>query len=192
MAAPASLKQFDYGPSHKYKMNNSLTDKTDDILEAQGVGMLKRKAITVATVTVVNKHFKDANGIEIFESKSSAAGIPGAVEICHLDGKPYPDNHSLYGNIIETCSRKTPAEINNPYLYADFDAASFDEEGKLFYCYSESDPEKNKGPKWQAEVVSGFRMVDGIKRWVRTNHFICPEKQLDRKVTLFYDYIGEA
>lgn len=57
MAAPASLKQFDFGPDHKYKMNNSLTDKTDDVLECQGVGMLKRKAISVATVSGTSAPF---------------------------------------------------------------------------------------------------------------------------------------
>lgn len=51
MAAPADLKFFEYGPARKYKMNNSLTDKNDDILEVQGVGMMKRKAISMATVT---------------------------------------------------------------------------------------------------------------------------------------------
>lgn len=134
----------------------------------------------------------DPSGVEMFESKSSAAGIPGAVEKMYLDGKPHKDDHSLYGHILETSSRKTPAEINNAYLTADLDPCSFDEEGRLFYCYSESDPEKNKGPRWHAEVVSGFRMVDGVKRWIRTNHFVCPEKGMDRKVTLFYDYVGEA
>lgn len=51
MAAPADLTIFKYGPGLKYKMNQTLTDPNDDILEVQGVGLLKRKAITVATVT---------------------------------------------------------------------------------------------------------------------------------------------
>lgn len=140
----------------------------------------------------MNKHYKNADGVEVFESKSSAAGIPGAVEVITVDGKPHKDDHSLYGHILETGYRKKPEEINDPYLTDNMLPESYDEEGRLFYVYSESDPEKNKGPKWTAGVVAGFRMVDGVKRWIRTNHFFCPEKGMDRKVTLYYDWVGEC
>ena len=45
--------------------NKTLSDpRTDTILQLQGVGWLKRKAISLGTVTLDIKHYKDDDGVE--------------------------------------------------------------------------------------------------------------------------------
>ncbi|KAG6818054.1 hypothetical protein H0H87_009209 [Tephrocybe sp. NHM501043] len=58
MAAPDSLNILDI--SGTYVMNKSISDNfTDEILRLQGVSWWKRKAISVGTVTLKIKHYKE-------------------------------------------------------------------------------------------------------------------------------------
>ncbi|KAJ8606120.1 hypothetical protein MRB53_041196 [Persea americana] len=202
MAAPADIRgQYlvhssttltplpGYSTSAKWIMNTTLSDPHDDVLAVQGVGYLKRKAIGMATVTVVNSCSKDAEGHHIVHSASSASGIPGASEKLVINGKPHASDHSVYGSIITTPSLKKPSEIEDPFLTENLLPDSFDDEGKALFVASESDKSKNKNGPWTAEVTSGYMTIDGTKRWVRLNHFKCPAKGMDKKIRLVYDFV---
>lgn len=61
--------------------NKKLSDpRSDDILAAQGVGWMKRKAIQLATITLTVKHFKDDKSVEnINIDQALTGGISGMV-----------------------------------------------------------------------------------------------------------------
>jgi hypothetical protein len=172
-------------------MNTTLSDKHDDVLAAQGVGFIKRKAIGMVTVSVTNT-VKQVDGVTVIESASHAANVPGAKEEVWLDNKPHGTNHEIYGQMITTATTKKPEEITDAWLKADWLPESADADGKLLFIHSESDP-ANKN-KWHADVVSGYANieVDGVtqKRWVRKNAFKCTSKPLERNVRLVYDYVS--
>jgi hypothetical protein len=44
-----------------------MRDSTDGILELQGIGWIKRKAINAMTLTISLKHFKDSASVEHIE-----------------------------------------------------------------------------------------------------------------------------
>jgi hypothetical protein len=65
MAVPATFTSVDF--SGKFTPNSSLSDSTETILEHQGVGWMKRKAINAITLTLGLRHFKDDSGVEHIE-----------------------------------------------------------------------------------------------------------------------------
>ncbi|KAG6878645.1 hypothetical protein C0993_001168 [Termitomyces sp. T159_Od127] len=63
MATPDSLNILDI--SGTYTMNKVKSDNLfDEILRLQGVSWFKRKAISLGTITLKVKHYKDDEGIE--------------------------------------------------------------------------------------------------------------------------------
>lgn len=178
----------------KWVMNQKLSDDSDAILSAQGVGFLKRKAINMTTVQVVNTTSVN-NGVKTVKSASSASGIPGAQEEIVLDGQPRKSDHSVYGKIISTASLKKPEEVDEAYLTQGYRPDSFDEEGKMIYVYSTSDKDAGNKLTWTGIITSGFQdiSVGGKveKRWCRLNHFK-DNKGLEKRIRLVYDFVGTA
>lgn len=168
MAAPASYTG--YANNGKWVMNQKLSDGSDDILAAQGVGYLKRKAIGMTTVQVTNV-VRVEGGVTVIKSSSSASGIPGAEEEIWLDGKERKNNHSIYGKIKSTATAKKPSEIDESYLTSGFLPDSQDPEGRIVYVHSVSDKEAGNKYDWVGIITSGFMEVDvGGKverRWCR-------------------------
>lgn len=175
-------------------MNTKLSDPSDEILAAQGVGYLKRKAIGMTSVSIVNTH-KTVDGVLELTSVSSASGIPGATEVIHLDNKPYHSDHSVYGKIITTGTTAKPDEISETYLKTGWTQDSYDEEGKLLYIKSSSDKAAGNKTDWNAGLTSGFQDVDVggkvEKRFCRLNQFESA-KGLKKTIRLVYDYAGKV
>lgn len=148
-----------YTNNAKWIMNTKLSDPSDTILAAQGVGYLKRKAIAMTTVTIVNTH-KVENGVIVLTSASSASGIPGAIEVVYLNGETRHADHSVYGKIESTAELRSPKDIPEPYLTAGYTADSYDSDGKQPYIDSRSDKQAGNKLEWTGIVTSGFQEVD--------------------------------
>lgn len=168
MAAPANMTG--YANNAKWTMNHKLSDGSDDILAAQGVGFLKRKAIGMATVGVSNTTYTEGDHL-VVKSQSSASGIPGAVEEVHLDGSEKHSDHAIYGKIVTVANLKKKEEISDSFMTADLLPESGDEQGRLIYIESHSDKAAGNKYDWTAVVTSGFMNIDVggkvEKRWVR-------------------------
>lgn len=193
MATPDSFTGY-LNPG-KFVMRQDLSGNSDPILAAQGVGFLKRKAIGMATVTVVNTNRTEPDGTVVVKSASSASGIPGATEELFLGAGPKKSDHSVYGKIITTAEPKKPEEIEEKYLTEGYLPESLDADGKLLYIYSVSDKEAGNKYDWTGVLTSGFQnvVVNGKseKRWVRLNWFK-DNKGFESKIRLVYDYAGPA
>lgn len=193
MSAPAEFKNYQ-NPTAKYTMNTKLSDASDDILAAQGVGYLKRKAIGMTTVSIVNSS-KIVDGILELTSISSASGIPGATEITRLDGQPKKNDHSVYGKIITIAQPVKPEEIPEEYLKTGWLPESYDDEGKLLYIKSQSDKDAGNKYDWHAALTTGFQDIDVggkvEKRFCRLNVFE-DKKGFKKSIRLVYDYVGPA
>lgn len=192
MACPADITG--YSTNAKWTMNHKLSEPSDDILSAQGVGYLKRKAIGMATVSVTNTTTV-VDGVTVVKSSSSASGIPGAQEEVHLNGQPKASDHSIYGKILTTGAAKKPEEISDKYLTENMLPDSLDSEGRMFYVSSQSDKSAGNKYDWTAEVTSGYQNVDvggkTEKRWVRLNHFK-DNKGFEKRIRLVYDFVSRA
>lgn len=188
MSVPASITTAN-GLSAKWVMNAKLSTPYEDVLSVQGVGFMKRKAITLATVTVNNTVSTNAAGVTEIESKSSASGIPGAQEHIIADGQEHKSNHEIYGQIITKArwvsvdeAKAVDAGLVDLIVAESTDPAT----GKILLIESWADESAGNKTGWHAHLTSGFKTVDGERRWVRINSF--KSKKVNKLVVLVYDY----
>lgn len=72
----------------------------DLILQYQGVGWFKRKAISLATLTLIINHYKDDGGVEHIDIDQSLSGGVGATtERRTLDWIERKHDDSLFGSV---------------------------------------------------------------------------------------------
>ncbi|KAF8879320.1 hypothetical protein CPB84DRAFT_1793415 [Gymnopilus junonius] len=186
MAVPADLTVLDI--SGKYVMNKTLSDqRTDEILQLQGVGWLKRKAIAYGTVTLLIKHYKDDDGVEHIDIEQTlTGGIPGTSERRTLWWKERENEDHLFGAVKGKSRRVKPTELNIPFLTTDWTPDTL--ENGLIQSYVESDTPKS-GTTWIADQTWGIEEINGERRYVRHVKFTGPGGE-DIEAKLVYDYLG--
>ncbi|KAF8898892.1 hypothetical protein BD779DRAFT_45380 [Infundibulicybe gibba] len=136
----------------KYSMNKSLSGDTDEILTLQGVGWLKRKAVSAATVTLHVKHYKDDAGIEHIDiNQLVAGGISGTTESRTLDWAERENEDHLFGAVKGKSRRVKVEELGETYLKEGWTGDTI--EHGLVQSYAESNTLKNK-ISWTANQVS--------------------------------------
>lgn len=186
MAVPADLTSLDF--SGQYTLNKTLTDpRTDTILSLQGVGWLKRKAISLGTITLHVSHFKDDAGVEqINIEQTITGGIPGTSEARVLDGTERDSEDHVFGQIVSKARRVKVDELEHEFLKKGWTADTL--ENGLVEVSSRSDTPKS-GRVWSAVQAWGIDEIDGERRYVRHVKFTGPKEE-DIELMMVYDYLG--
>ena len=131
--------------------NKSLSGDMDEILRLQGVGWLKRRAISLATVTLYVKHYKDDSGVEHIDIEQKlTGGIPGTTEKRILDWTFREHDDSLYGAVRGKSRRVKLDEIETEFLKKGW-LEDTEEHGGI-NAYAQSDTAKS-GRSWTADQV---------------------------------------
>ncbi len=131
--------------------NKTLSDPTDTILQLQGVGWLKRKAISLGTVTLDIKHYKDDDGVEHIDiDQTITGGIPGTREERTLWWKERENEDSLFGSVIGKSRRVKADELDVPFLKEGWTEDTYERD--LVQAYAESNTPKS-GLVWIANQV---------------------------------------
>ncbi|BFZ58579.1 hypothetical protein PYCC9005_005643 [Savitreella phatthalungensis] len=192
MSLPASINSAN-GLSAKMTMNAKLSTPYEDVLSAQGVGMLKRKAISYGTVSIENRVSKNASGNLEIVSASFLGSIPGAKEHIYVDDQEHKDKHDIYGDMITRARLVTPDEARqiDPALVDSLVLEeTVDENGKIVLIESWADASAGNKTNWRAFLTTGVTLVDvnGTKerRWTRINKFNSPK--VNKVVVLVYDF----
>lgn len=178
--------------SGKYTMNLTLSGKSDDILSAQGVGWIKRKAIAMSTLYIDLKH----NGLKGPEEKiyieQKVGSIGGSVEdYKDFTGTPIPNAHEVYGDMFTSAKRESLSSIaaENKFLASGWIDSEFGEAGPIVIRSRNADTNKYV---WEAVQVWGIRMVEvngkPERRYARLTYF--KSKSLTKELLLVYDYTG--
>ncbi|THH18405.1 hypothetical protein EW146_g2555 [Bondarzewia mesenterica] len=184
MAAPATLTTLDL--SGKYTMNKTLSGSTDEILRLQGVGWFTRKAIGLATLTLVVTHYKDDDGVEHIDiDQTLTGGVKGTTELRVLDWQPREHEDHIFGYVVGKSKRVKVDDIEDEFMKANWLPDTVDH--GAVNSYVESDTPKS-GTSWIAEQVWGFEEINKERRYVRHVNFTGPESQ-NIQVVLVYDYI---
>ncbi|KAH9486607.1 hypothetical protein JR316_0000672 [Psilocybe cubensis] len=184
MAVPSDFTVLDI--SGKFVMNKTLSDqRTDTILQLQGVSWLKRKAISIGTITLAIKHYKDEDGVEHIDiDQTLTGGIPGTRETRTLWWKERQNEDHLFGAVIGKSRRVKAEELDIPFLQGPWTADTL--EHGLIQSYVESDTPKS-GTTWIANQTWGIEEIDGERRYVRHVKFTGPKAE-DIEAKLVYDY----
>uniref|UniRef100_A0A0W0FGZ1 Uncharacterized protein n=1 Tax=Moniliophthora roreri TaxID=221103 RepID=A0A0W0FGZ1_MONRR len=151
MAVPTEFTILDI--TGKFVMNKTLSDPTDDILAAQGVGWMKRKAIGLATLTLFVKHYKDDNGVEHIDIDQVLTGrIPGTREERTLNWTERENEDHVFGPVVGKSRRiKDLSEIEDDFLKTGWTPDSL--EHGLVQSWVESDTPQS-GRTWIAIQAS--------------------------------------
>jgi hypothetical protein len=117
----------------------------------KGVSWFKRKAISIGTITLYIKHYKDDTGVERIDiDQTITGGIPGTREERCLDWTTRNRDDSLFGAVVGR-SRRTKADaIECDFLKTDWTADTL--EHGLIQSYVESDTPKSN-TTWIADQV---------------------------------------
>ncbi|KAJ7264154.1 hypothetical protein C8J57DRAFT_1133098 [Mycena rebaudengoi] len=187
MAVPATFTTQDI--SGKFTMNKTLSDPTDKILEHQGVGWIKRQAISVATVTLAIKHYKNADGVECIDIDSTlTGGIPGNREERVMTWTERAKDDSMFGAVLAKSRRVKASELEEEFLTKNWTVDTV--EHGLIQSYVASDTQKS-GTTWVANQTWGIEDINGERRYARHIEFLGPKGE-EIKARLIYDYHGPA
>ncbi|KAJ7092578.1 hypothetical protein C8R44DRAFT_891035 [Mycena epipterygia] len=185
MAVPADFTILDI--TGKFIMNKGMSGDTDRILTLQGVGWLKRKAISLGTVTLDIKHYKDDGGVEHVDiDQTLTGGIPGTREERILSWTERENEDHLFGAVIGKTRRVQASELEEEFLKKDWTADTL--EHGLIESYVYSDTPKS-GTTWIADQTWGIQEINGERRYVRHVKFTGPKGE-DIEALLVYDYQG--
>ncbi|KAJ6574967.1 hypothetical protein B0H19DRAFT_1254600 [Mycena capillaripes] len=185
MAVPADLNILNI--SGKFTMNKAMSGDTDRILMLQGISWLKRKAISMATVTLDIKHYKDDDGVERVDiDQTLTGGIPGTREERILSWTERSTNDSLFGYVIGKSRRCQVSELDEEFLKKDWTADTI--EHGVIQSYVISDTAQS-GTTWIANQAWGIQEINGERRYARNVKFTGPKGE-DVEALLVYDYVG--
>ena len=170
--------------------NKSLSDSTDPALALQGIGWLTRKAVGLATITLVVKQYEGppsppaeasappATHIEI--DQIATGGLKGTSEKRCLDSTFREHSDWMFDTVKGRSAWVTPAEVEDAFLLKGWEPGS----AEHVLSYVES-----IGNGWTATQIWGFQVVDGERRYCRN---IVVAKGSERvEMRLVYDYLAE-
>lgn len=173
--------------SDSCEQNKKLTGDIDALLALQGVNWLLRKAVGLATVTLVVKQYTDDNGVVQIDIESFATGgIKGTSERHPMDGQTYPHNDYVFGSMkavnkwIKLSDLKDDDE-DDKFLKTGWSKDIIDA-GEVVY----NEVEAEAG--WTARGTWGFEMIDGERR--HTRHGILKKGDKTIRRTQVFDYAG--
>ncbi|KAF4535179.1 hypothetical protein DIS24_g2792 [Lasiodiplodia hormozganensis] len=188
MAAPLEKTVQDFNGS--WVMNKKESGNTDAILELQGFGWLLRRAIRIATVTLICKQYKDENGLEHIDiDQITTPSLPGKKETPEervLDWEWRDSVNGVFGKVKGRTRRITLADLpddeDGKFMKEGWDESTI-EGGDLIETFVE-----NQDSGWTANQTWGFELKDGVRKHTRHVVVKAGEKVLREK--LVYDYNG--
>ncbi|KAJ3985400.1 hypothetical protein F5890DRAFT_1510461 [Lentinula detonsa] len=137
----------------RFLQNKSLSDSPDDMLSAQGVGWIKRKAMGAATITVTLTHSKDASGMENLSLvQVVSGGDPAEPEEKVFDWVERKKEIKLFGPCVTKSKRVSLDEVQEPFLKEGWSADTLEHGCILVHLANEG---KNG---WKTEQVCDFRL----------------------------------
>ncbi|KAJ6461228.1 hypothetical protein C8R47DRAFT_1225920 [Mycena vitilis] len=179
MAVPKTYTMMDISGKYTLKKALSDLDASDTILEQQGVGLLKRKAISFAGGAVCIEHRKDEDGVEYIELQP-ISGISAPKESRVLTWTDKTFEHPIFGRIVTKSRRIKPAELDDEHLKKGWSPETI--EGGVIQTHV-------AGKKWTAIQTWGIEEIDGEKRHSRHTTFTGPRGNIIY-ARLVYDYGG--
>ncbi|KAJ7169740.1 hypothetical protein C8R46DRAFT_896663 [Mycena filopes] len=183
MSVPADFTILDL--SGKFTLNKSKSGETDKILALQGVSWIKRTAISVGTLTLAVKHYKDDAGIENVDiDQTLTGGIPGTSEKRLLSWTERPNEDHLFGAVIGKSRRCKVHELDEDFLKTGWTADTLEHGVIQSYVYSDT---PKSGTTWIANQTWGIQELDGERRYTRHIKFTGPKGE-DIESVLVYDY----
>ncbi|KAK7457081.1 hypothetical protein VKT23_010382 [Stygiomarasmius scandens] len=185
MAVPAEMTILNL--SGKFIMNKPLCDPHDEIFRLQGMGWLKRKAISIATITLKVNHLTDADGLEnVNVDQTLTGGIPASSERRPLDWTERQIADPNFGHVVEKMRRIRLDELENEFLKKGWEQDT--QENGVLHLWIKSDTPKS-GTTWYGDQVWGIEEINGERRYTRHVHFIGPkEEMIDARIV--FDYVG--
>ncbi|KAJ7115155.1 hypothetical protein C8R44DRAFT_628951, partial [Mycena epipterygia] len=162
--------------------NKSLSDADalDKMLEYQGIGLLKRKAVGFATVTLCLNHYKDADGVEHLDIE--AIGVDRFSETHVLTWAETTIESPLLGSIVCKMRRIKAEELDDEYLKTGWTADTIDHS----LIQSEG---QGAGSVKRTCIQVRIEEINGERRHTRHSKFTGP-KEKTLQCRLVYDYGG--
>ncbi|KAG6834912.1 hypothetical protein H0H93_006435 [Arthromyces matolae] len=193
MATPSSLNILDL--SGTYTLNHEKSTKNlGEILNVEGVGLIKRKAIELGGLTVKITHVKDAEGVEhITSANFLPGGIAGPVDKLDLDWEERRVVHEVFGAIVGRMRRTTIENLqvegqedkDNESLITGWTDDTV--EHGVIQFFVKSDTEKN-GKVWVNNETWGIEVIDGERRFARHLKVTGPTGDIIY-AKMVYDYV---
>ncbi|KAF7368520.1 LCCL domain-containing protein [Mycena venus] len=180
MAVPATFTSADF--SGKFTQNSSLSDSMDTILEHQGVGWVKRKAIHAISVALSLRHYKDSAGVEHIEVSRTIKGSSSEkAEERILDWKDTRNNDGMLGPVTGRARRIQVSELEVNYLKQGWTTDTVQHGVVQMYTHSDK--------PWTAIQCWGVEEIKGERRYTRRVKFTGPKGQ-EVEARMVYDYLG--
>ncbi len=134
--------------------NKSLSDNTDEILRLQGVGLLVRKALGMATLYVTINHLNE-DGVETISMEQKlTGGLGSSNEDRVLNWEETSVENKLFGPTISKTRRAKPEDLEEIYLKEGWSEAT--KEHGIIHILNKSDTEKSKNT-W---IIEGVRLFN--------------------------------
>ncbi|KAH7912587.1 hypothetical protein BJ138DRAFT_769527 [Hygrophoropsis aurantiaca] len=187
MASPPNVDTTNL--NGRFLMNKSLSDSSDEILRLQGVSWFKRRAISMFSLTLVVKHYKDDDGVEHIDiDQTLSGGIPGTSENRTLNFQEHTEDDDVFGAVIGKSRRVDLKEIEDEFLRNGWTDDTYEQHAIQSIAWSDT---PRSGKTWRAVQTWGFEVKNGERRYARHVKFTSsdrPEGPIE--VRLYYDYLG--
>ncbi|KAM5358390.1 hypothetical protein ACJZ2D_015320 [Fusarium nematophilum] len=163
MAAPQTKTTRDLNGD--WILNKDLSDSSEPVLRAQGIGYLARKGVALATIHLnIRQHDAAAlapssstGKVTCIESTQTASGLKTTKETRHLDNEFRDHSDWLFGVVKARARWASVEEIDDGTLK---DGWLIEGEKSLVLSYVVS-----QGNGWTATQVWGFQLVQGERRY---------------------------
>lgn len=179
MAAPDSKTLQSL--SGNWKLNKDLSDDFAPVLALQGVNVLVRKAVGVASVQL--KITQESPDVLHMENTATAASIPGTSEDYTLDFEWRTSHDPFFGDVQGRSRWITQQEAKENGANGDW--SEDDSAGKLIQAVG-----KKPDDAWTATHLLGFENVGGERRHTRRVKVVSRDGE-EVVVRMVYDYTGE-
>ncbi|KAJ7627314.1 hypothetical protein FB45DRAFT_835538 [Roridomyces roridus] len=166
-------------------MNKGMSGDPSKILAVQGVGWVKRKALSMGTVTTIMRHFKDEQGVERIRVDSTLASHPVSTEERILDWTERSREDPLAGPVVARMRRVAPSELEFDFLKTGWTADTL-EHGLIHLNVEPGPGNKNR---WSVNQTYGIQEINGERRYVAHSKITTPSGE-GHEILLVYDYLG--
>lgn len=183
MAAPPELTTLDLSGTFVLNKTLSDTNEMDEILRLQGVSWFTRKAISLATITLYVKHYKDDNQVEHIDiDQVLTGGIKGTTELRTLDWTTREHEDHIFGAVVGRARRLPLADVEDDWLREGW-TPDVAEHGAI-ESYVKSDTPKNK-IAWVGHQIWGFQEFNGERRYTRHLKFTGPNNEIIQALMVY-------
>ncbi|KAH6619558.1 hypothetical protein B0J18DRAFT_248045 [Chaetomium sp. MPI-SDFR-AT-0129] len=196
MAAPANKTIADL--NGKWYMNKTLSSPIEAGLALQGVSWVARKAVSVASLTLVVNQFvappsppaePSATPVtHIVIDQTGTGGMKGTTEKRCLDNVYREHSDWLFGNVRGRTQFLPNEEITDEFLKSGWLEGEEEKTGPNGTSHLISYVENNERG-WTATQIWGFKIINGERRYVRNVVIAKGSERIE--LQLVYDFVPE-